>query len=787
MSEVLEPVPEPGRGQDSESQFRLLVDGVVDYAILALDVDGLVTSWNIGAERIKGYRPSEIIGQHFSVFYPPDDVAAGIPDAELIAATAKGSIQTEGWRVRKDGSQFWASVVITALFDDDHRLTGFAKLTRDITERRNADRRLRAAESIGRVGSWEMDMATTAIVRSETLLELYGIDPTATDGDFGSDLDRIHPDDRGRVDVAISVCRRTGFPFTERYRLFRENDGELRWFDVRGETIYENNQPVRLAGVVLDVTEQVQVAEVLEKARDVAVEASRQKSAFLATMSHEIRTPMNAVIGMTGLLLDTGLNDEQREFAETVRSSGDALLGIINDILDFSKIESGGLDLQLQQFDLRACVDDALDLVAVTADGKGLELVGQVDERCPDWLVGDVTRLRQVLVNLLGNAVKFTTDGEVVLTVAPVSLTEQVGDVALRFAVADSGIGIAADRLPSLFDPFSQVDGSTTRTYGGTGLGLAISHRLVQAMGATLGVESVSGVGSTFHFTVRLASVSMVEDRSDSKPSVGLGGRFALVVDDNATNRRILRLQMEGWEMQVTEASSADAAITILASGERFDVAVVDMKMPGMSGVDLGARLRTSPATMLLPLVLLSSHMERPSEADRDLFSAVLTKPVQAGKLQASLRRALAPGGSTNAGQSSQIDRKTGDQVLRLLVAEDNPVNQLVCRRLIEKLGHLVDVAGNGREAVEALRLAPYDAVLMDIQMPEMDGIEATRLIRSQLPANRQPHILAVTASVLVEDRQACAEAGMDDYLPKPVRIDDLATALRKVVPVRAG
>ena len=537
--------PEPTGAQASETQFRLLVDGVVDYAILALDVNGLVASWNSGAERIKGYRPSEIIGRHFSVFYPPEDVAAGIPAAELAAATANGSVETEGWRVRKDGSQFWANVVITALFDDDHRLVGFAKLSRDITERRNADRRLRAAESIGRVGSWEMDIATTAIVRSETLLELYGIDATTSEGDFGRDLDRIHPDDRARMEIAIDVCRRTGLPFKERYRLHRDNDGELRWFDVRGEAIYENDQPVRLAGAVLDVTDQVQVAEALEKARDVAVEASRQKSAFLATMSHEIRTPMNAVIGMTGLLLDTALDDEQREFAETVRSGGDALLGIINDILDFSKIESDGLDPQLQPFDLRACVDDALDLAAVTANSKGLELVGQVDERCPRWLVGDVTRLRQVLANLLGNAVKFTAIGEVVLTVA-VEPIEQYGEVALRFAVTDSGIGIAADRLASLFDPFSQVDGSTTRNYGGTGLGLAISHRLLEAMDATLSVESVSGVGSTFHFTVRLALVSMTEDLSDSKPPKGLGGRFALVVDDNATNRRILRLQIGG-------------------------------------------------------------------------------------------------------------------------------------------------------------------------------------------------------------------------------------------------
>jgi PAS domain S-box-containing protein len=604
-----------------ESQFRLLVSGVADYAILTLDVNGLVTSWNLGAERLKGYRPSEIIGRHFSAFYPPHDVAAGLPAAELAEATASGSVEVEGWRVRKDGSQFWASVLITALFDDDHRLIGFGKLTRDITERRKADRRLHAVESIGRVGSWEMDITTTAMVRTKILLELYGIDPSAFDEGFGRAVERIHPDDRARVETAIDVCRRTGLPFKERYRLFREDDGKLRWFDVRGERVYDNDQPVLLAGAVIDVTEQVRVAQVLEKARDVAVEASRQKSAFLATMSHEIRTPMNAVIGMTGLLLDTALDAEQREFAETIHSSGDALLGIINDILDFSVIESGGIDLQMHQFDLRACVDEALDLVAVTAAGKDLELIGQVHEGCPVRLVGDVTRLRQVLVNLLSNAVKFTARGEVVLTVVPVGSTGDLGEVALRFAVTDSGIGIAADRLPTLFDPFSQVDGSTTRTYGGTGLGLAISHRLVEAMGASLGVGSVSGVGSTFDFTVHLALASEAEGQSESKPPAGLGGRLALVVDDNATDRGLLRRQMEGWQMHVTEASGADEVITMFVSGGRCDIAVVDMWMPGMNGAELGARLRASPDTMLLPMILLSSDVERLSGPDRAPFS----------------------------------------------------------------------------------------------------------------------------------------------------------------------
>jgi signal transduction histidine kinase/DNA-binding response OmpR family regulator len=521
----------------------------------------------------------------------------------------------------------------------------------------------------------------------------------------------------------------------------------------------------------------------LEVARDVALQATAEKSAFMAMMSHEIRTPMNAVIGMTGLLLGTSLDADQQEFVETVRNSGDALLSIINDVLDFSKIEAGGLELENQVFNLRECVEDAIDVAAAT-NNKGIELIGELDSRCPTNVTGDVTRLRQVLVNLLGNAVKFTDGGHVLLTVEPGGHDDSEG--VLRFSVADTGIGIPADRLTSLFDSFSQVDRSTTRLFGGTGLGLAISKQLVEAMGGVLTVESTMGQGSTFRFSVTLAPVREIRV-TDPDPGATLTGHSALIVDDSATNRRVVRLQLESWGMRVADAPEADAASELIGSGTRFDVVAVDMVMPGMTGEELAKRLRASATTSHIPIILLSGRVDRTQIEHPELFFAILSKPLRSARLKETMTDALASGVPVDRRLTPRGEGSDSATPMRVLLVEDNIVNQRVGRLLLEKLGHLVDVVGNGLEAVDAVSLAPYDAVFMDVQMPVMDGLTATTTIRGGHPPHGQPYIVGLTASVLIEDHQACTEAGMDDFLTKPARLDDYGAVLARAHSASAG
>ena len=752
--------------------------------VVVTDLEGKIIYVNDRQCSISGYRRDELIGQSFAIEQSglhPDSLFAEIRARVDAGQVWRGELANRS----KDGRVYWTDTTIVPFKRPDGTIERFVSIRTDITERKLAEERLvrqdallRSTSRIARVGGWEYDPIADRSECSDVVYEIY-------------DLPRSEPMSIERLnacyapgigDEALAAMRAAitkGVTFDRIWPLVTAS-GASRWVRAIGEPQLVDGRCVRIVGVVQDVTQARNAAHALSEAKEAAEAASRAKSEFLANMSHELRTPLNGVIGMTGLLLDTPLGPEQREYAEIARSSGESLLALINDVLDLSKIETGHLELEDIDFDLNAVVDEAVDAVALRAAEKRLELLIDIDRSCPTSCRGDPTRLRQVLLNLLSNAVKFTERGEVLLTIAPAPAP--IGRLALIGTIKDSGIGIPADQAARLFRPFAQADASTTRRHGGTGLGLSICRRLVEAMEGSIEVSSVPGAGATFTFQVLLRPSSTPEPEPAPRPH---GRPAALLVDDHPVNRRILTAQLESAGFSVESAATALEGLECWeagrARGRTPGLVVLDHQLPDHDGTWIAAEIRRRDPEGGCRLILLSSLASRLEGDVRGRFDRLLTKPVKRGALVRVLTELLGEHRQQGPEDSPAHQVFIGR---RLLLAEDNPVNQKLAVRLLEPLGFTVAVAHNGREALERLSAGRFDVVLMDCQMPELDGYAATRALRAGDcgPANREVPVIAMTAHALAGDRERCIAAGMTDYVSKPVELARLRFALERAL-----
>jgi two-component system sensor histidine kinase/response regulator len=774
----------------SEQNFRGIFEHLEDI-FYRTDLQGTLQMVSPSVERY-GYRVADLIGCNVATFYPD----ATVRERNIALLLDRGSLRDFELTLRAgDGTLVPVSTNVRVLFDERGTPVGIEGMLRDIAERKRAEQALRSSEQELRD---IFDHLQDVFYRTDLHGRIQRITPSVQRYGYqvaeliGSDVARLYknPPERDRYiaaltkdtyvrdfEITLQDARGHPIPVSATARLLRDEEGRATGVE----------------GVLRDITRRKRAEAELEAAKDLAEAADRAKSEFLATVSHEIRTPMNGIIGMTGLLLDTPLTPQQRDYAETIRSSGDTLLGIINDILDFSKIEAGKLELDSVDFDLRQTLREVIDLFAEPAQRKHLELAVLIYHDVPTALRGDPGRLRQILTNLLSNALKFTEKGEVVLRVKQAGETSTA--VTVRAEVSDTGIGVSPEVRERLFQPFSQADASTTRKYGGTGLGLAICRQLTHMMDGQIGVDSEPGKGSTFWFSVRLEK--QAEGLPTAPPRADLRGRRVLLIDDSATNRLILREQVTPWGMRSDAAADGQRGLELLRvaaqRGAPYDLAILDMQMPGMDGLTLARAITADPSLSATRLLLLTS-VDQPGDAStlrQAGVAAWLTKPVHQSllhdcivKVLSTVTPAALPPVAAAPIAAATVPVAPGGA--RVLVAEDNAVNQTVIVHLMEKLGYRADVVANGTEAIEALSRSAYAAILMDCRMPEMDGFEATEQIRrhERRHGGHTP-IIALTANAMGGDRERCLAAGMDDYVPKPVTIEALAAALTRCLPGR--
>ena len=740
-----------------------------------------------------GKTPSDVIGRDSSEFIKSkEEKKQQQREDQLVLENGKEKIVPLQKAVDKAGAVQWYQSVKRPLTLENGHAHYLVGVTTNITKRKLAEDALATERNLlrtlidhlpdyiyikDRKGRFVMvNAAHLRLLRADALEKVTG----KTDFDFFPEARaRVFANDEQKV-------LETGQPLLNQIEILAQESLERPLWVLTTKLPLRDNQGNihALIGISRDITSLKEVEAELRRAKDVAEAATQAKTAFLANMSHEIRTPINAIVGMTSLLLDTTLTADQRDFVETIRTGSDNLLSLINDILDFSKVESGKLEVEAHPLMLSECIETTLDLFAAKAAEKGLELAYVLDEQVPPTIVSDATRLRQILVNLVSNALKFTQQGEVVITVN----SEPRGDYhEVHFTVRDTGIGIPPERMNRLFQSFSQVDASTSRKYGGTGLGLVISKRLCELMGGTMWVESETNKGSTFHFTILAQAIAAQPLRQHD--FYALQGKRVLVVDDTEVNRMILVHLTKRWGMTPVAVASGPEALAELNGGATFDLAILDMQMPEMNGMALVGAVRKRTEAKELPLVLLTSlgkprHGEngQPSE-----LAAVLNKPVKPSQLLDTLlrifdRQSALPKMLDSAPVKSQFDQIRGDlPALRILLAEDNIVNQKVATRILQRLGYRADIAANGFEVLTALERQAYDVVFMDVHMPELDGLETTLRIRQHPNLSNQPYIIAMTADVVLGYRELCIEAGMNDYVSKPVRLEELVAALRRV------